>query len=128
VLPKHFYESLPYLYIVSALLVVVLTEGGLVYLFAALLYAGGAMVWVMRSAYRRKTSPVVVHNRRGFVMFPAMLYEYLPFVYLGVGVLVLSQVAMPWSIVPGGLLCLAGILVWMIRAIYRNQAHYDAQA
>ena len=127
VLPKRIYESLPYLYILSALGVVALTEGGLVYLFAALLYAGGAMVWVMRSAYRRKTSPVVVRNRRGFVLFPALLYEYLPFLYLAAGVLVLSLVAAPWNLVPGGMLCLAGLLVWMIRAIYRNQSHYDVQ-
>ncbi|HEY5718015.1 MAG TPA: hypothetical protein VIS52_05925 [Motiliproteus sp.] len=128
VLPKSLYESLPYLYIASALGVVVLVDSALVYLFAAVLYAGGAMVWVMRSAYRRKTSPNVVKNRHGFVMFPAVIYEYLPFIYLAAGVLVLTQVSLPWSAVPGGLLCMAGGLVWSIRAIYRNQEHYDVAA
>lgn len=128
VLPKRFYEALPYLYIVMALAVMAFTEGGWVYLFAALLYACGACIWVMRSAYRRKTSPVLVRNRRGFMLFPALVYEYLPFIYLGAGVVILQTVVPPWNLVPGTMLCLAGVLVWIIRAIYRSHSHYDAHA
>lgn len=127
-LPKRFYEALPYIYILSALAVMAFTDGGLVYLFAAILYACGAAVWVMRSAYRRKTSPAMVHNRKGFVLFPAYIYEYLPFIYLAAGVLVLLNVSPPWNWVPGAMLCLAGVLVWAIRAIYRSHAYYDAHA
>ncbi|WP_210396692.1 hypothetical protein [Motiliproteus sediminis] len=127
-LPKRFYEALPYLYIVSALAVMAFTDGGLVYLFAAILYACGAAVWVMRSSYRRKTSPALIRNRKGFMLFPAFIYEYLPFIYLGVGVLVLLSVSPPWGVVPGIMLCLAGVLVWIIRAIYRSHSYYDVHA
>lgn len=124
-IPKPLYEPLPYVYILGALMVLLLADQVWVYLFAALLYAGGAAIWVMRSNYRRKTSPQMVRNRASAWLFPRLVYEFLPFVYLGIGVLILSQLSLPWSLVPGGLLCLAGALVWLIRAIYRSQSLND---
>lgn len=120
-LPKSLYEALPYLYIASGVAIFMAIGGPWVYLSASLLYAAGALVWVTRSAYRRKNSRHRIRNRKGRVRFPEQLYEYLPFIYLGLGLVVL-QLGGSYGIVPGIALCLAGGLVWMIRAIYRSQS------
>jgi hypothetical protein len=129
---KLIYESLPYCYVAAGIAIYVIGfafpgvsvdaffKSPLSYLLAALLYAAGARVWVARSAYRRKNSRLRVENRKGLFQFPEGLYEYLPFIYLALGLMFISQVPGVYGGITGSVLCLAGVLVWMIRAIYRS--------
>ena len=128
VIHKPVYEVLPYAYIVIGILVVMALDSPLTYLSGALFYAAGAAVWVMRSAYRRKNSNKEVTNRRGRVLFPEKVYEYLPFFYIAAGVILVVTFNTWLAYLPGGILCMAGVLVWMIRAIYRSQAVYESVA
>ncbi len=129
---KSVYEILPYFYMAVGVAIYVagslfpsvaffeLLDNPLVYSSDALLYAAGAFVWVARSAYRRKNSKHQVTNRKGLLQFPERIYEYLPFIYIAMGLVLVSQVAGLYGSIPGFVLCLAGVLVLMIRAIYRN--------
>ena len=129
---KSVYEILPYLYIAigiaiytgvtlfSEVTIFAFFDSSLIYLSTALLYAAGSLVWVARSAYRRKNSKNHIENRKGLIRFPEPVYEYLPFVYLALGLVLVSQVPGFYGVIPGAILCLAGVLVWMIRAIYRS--------
>ncbi|MEH6627312.1 MAG: hypothetical protein V7739_12780 [Motiliproteus sp.] len=128
VIQKPVYESLPYVYIVIGVAVVIALESPLTFLSGALFYAAGSAVWVMRSGYRRKNTDKQVSNRRGRVLFPEKVYEFLPFIYIGAGILLVVMFDTYLAYIPGGILCMAGMLVWMIRAIYRSQLDYGAGA
>ncbi|MCW8884297.1 MAG: hypothetical protein OQK12_03455 [Motiliproteus sp.] len=128
VIQKPVYEVLPYVYIVIGILVVIALDSPLTYLSGALFYTAGSAVWVMRSAYRRKNSRKEVSNRQGRVLFPEKVYEYLPFFYIAVGIMLVVTFDTWLAYLPGGILCMAGMLVWMIRAIYRSQAIYESVA
>lgn len=125
---KSLYEALPYLYIAISIIIFMLLGGPLIYFSAAALYCAGALVWVTRSAYRRKNSRHCIENRKERLRFPERLYEFLPFIYLAIGVVILVAIPGWLGLVPGGLFCLAGILVWLIRAIYRSQGSPLASA
>ncbi|WP_421865683.1 hypothetical protein [Motiliproteus sp.] len=119
-IPKSLYEALPYLYIAIGVALFMLLDSPFIYVSAACLYGAGALVWVTRSSYRRKNSRHQVENRKNRLLFPERLYEYLPFIYMAVGVVILTHIPGLYGAIPGAVLCLAGALVWMIRAIYRN--------
>ncbi|RDE22687.1 hypothetical protein DV711_08895 [Motiliproteus coralliicola] len=114
------YEALPYLYIAIGVALFMLLGSPLVSVSAACLYAAGAIVWVTRSSYRRKNSRHQVENRKNRWLFPEQIYEYLPFIYMAVGIATLSHIPGIYGAIPGAVLCLAGALVWIIRAIYRS--------
>ncbi len=128
VIRKPVYEALPYVYILIGVAVIMVLQSPLTFLSGALFYAAGSAVWVMRSDYRRKNSDKKVSNRKGRVLFPEKVYEYLPFLYIGLGVLLMVSFNTYLAYIPGGILCMAGMLVWIIRAIYRSQLVYDTLA
>ncbi len=125
VVQKPVYEALPYAYIAIGVLVVLVLDSPLTYFSGMLFYVAGAVVWVMRSAYRRKNSKQQIANRRGRFVFPELVYEYLPFIYIGLGVLLLVFFNVPLAFIPAGIFCMAGALVWIIRAIYRSQLNFE---
>ncbi|WP_207062599.1 hypothetical protein [Motiliproteus sp. SC1-56] len=126
VIRKPVYESLPYLYLAVGVVAVLVLHHPLAYLCGALLYAAGAAIWVMRSAYRRRNHNRVPVGARRSLQVPEQLYEYLPFIYIAIGVAILVAIDSPLRFLPGLLFCLAGGLVWMIRAIYRSKLVYDS--
>ena len=125
VIRKPIYEVLPYTYIALGVLVVVVLDSPLTYASGVLFYIAGAVVWVMRSGYRRKNKKQRIANRQGSIVFPELVYEYLPFVYIGMAVTLVVLFSTPLAYIPGGILAMAGLLVWMIRAIYRSQLVHD---
>lgn len=124
-LPKALYEALPYLYLVVGALLVVGLDSPFVFASGVLFYIAGAGVWVIRSSHRRKNNSRDIENRRGRIVFPEKLYEYLPFLYMGVGILLASLVDHPIAYLSAFVLGFAGALVWLIRAIYRSQAQQE---
>ncbi|OMH38111.1 hypothetical protein [Motiliproteus sp. MSK22-1] len=126
VIRKPVYEVLPYTYIAIGIVVVMAMDSPLTYVSGILFYVAGAVVWVMRSAYRRKNSRKHIANRRNSVRFPEAVYEFLPFIYIGLAVLLVVSFSTPLAYIPGVVLAMAGMLVWIIRAIYRSQAGYES--
>ena len=58
-------------------------------------------------------------------MFPELLYEYLPFLYIAIGVLAIVLFEPMIGDIAGMVFILAGSLVWLIRAIYRSQSSVE---
>lgn len=125
-LPKFVYEALPYFYLLVGAVLVVVLESPITFASGVLFYLAGAAVWVVRSSHRRKNSSKQIENRHGRFVFPEMLYEYLPFAYMGVAIILASMFAHPIAYLSAAVLGFAGLLVWMIRAIYRSQAVQEA--
>ena len=126
VIRKPVYEVLPYTYIAVGIMVVIAMDSPLTYVSGVLFYVAGAIVWVMRSAYRRKNNKRDITNRRSSIRFPEMVYEFLPFIYIGLAVLLVVSFSTPLAYIPGAVLAMAGMLVWIIRAIYRSQLGYES--
>lgn len=60
---------------------------------------------------------------------PEWLYELLPYVYVGVGVLTMASLQNLIALVSGGLLISAGAVVWLMRRRYRSgQSRVEANA
>ncbi len=121
-LPKSLYEILPYTYLLLGAMLIVSLDSPFTYASGALLYMAGAAVWVVRSSHRRKNNSQEIQNRRGLVVFPEKLYEFLPFAYMGLGIVLATAFSNPVAYLSAFVLGFAGALVWLIRAIYRSQA------
>ncbi|WP_286269069.1 hypothetical protein [Thalassotalea hakodatensis] len=86
-LPKSIYENLPYLYFLISGALLTLGETSHVFIFSAFIfYMAACIVLVKRSAFRRLDKQYRKQNKR---WLPELIYEYLPFVYLAIGVFLL---------------------------------------
>ncbi len=117
---KPIYEALPYLYIFLGVMIALQLDYALTYVSAALFYTAGAAVWVMRSAWRRKEKAPEIKNRAELWHFPTMVYEYLPFIYMAFGVVLVEGLDSPLRLVPGFLFFCTGMVVWAMRMITRH--------
>ncbi|WP_409422441.1 hypothetical protein ABHF91_05360 [Pseudaeromonas sp. ZJS20] len=88
-LPASVYESLPKVYLIGGLVLLLQARSPLVLLAGALLYLAAALIWIMRSTQRR-TDITIYPNKMLFL--PDSLYEFKPFVY---GVLALLLWRLP---------------------------------
>lgn len=77
-LPAFVYESLPKIYLVCGLLLLLQASSPLVLLAGSLVYLAAALVWSMRSGNRR-TDITIYPDKHLFL--PDSLYELKPFVY-----------------------------------------------
>lgn len=127
-LPKSLYELLPYAYLLLGAVLIAGLDSPVAYASGALLYMAGAAVWVVRSSHRRKNSNDKIQNRRGRVVFPEKLYEFLPFVYMGLGLVLATLSSHPIAYLSAFVFGFAGALVWLIRAIYRTQASQEVMS
>lgn len=127
-LPKSLYELLPYAYLLLGAMLIIGLNSPVAYASGALLYMAGAAVWVVRSSHRRKNSNNKIQNRRGLVVFPEKLYEFLPFAYMGLGIVLATVFSHPIAYLSAFVLGFAGALVWLIRAIYRTQSSQEAMS
>lgn len=92
-LPRLLYESLPLLYILTGLFFMVVTKQPLLLFAGLLLYTGGTLIWVMRSANRRTNNIRYTNKRR---MTPEWLYELQPFIQIGLVLLLWRQPLALW--------------------------------
>lgn len=86
-LPKAIYEGLPYVYLFSSLALLTSQDNWVILVFAWLLYTGGSITWVLRSDARRVNKRMPEGNKSLFLHED--IYESLPFLFIGVGVLVM---------------------------------------
>lgn len=97
-----------------------LLEPWLAHVGGALLFAIGALIWVLRSNYRRydkhKKSFVTKHK-----VLPEAIYEFIPFGYLASAVLLLSIIMTLPTVVIACAACFRGLQLLHKRSLYRSR-------
>lgn len=116
-LDKRIYEALPYLYLLLGAGLAFNLQHAFSLLFASLLFGKGAMLWILRSRFRRRRQRL---TPKPAGPWPFWCYEALPFIYVGVGVLLLALGNSPWWQASAVLLLAAGGQLWGLRAIQRR--------
>ncbi|WP_051448952.1 hypothetical protein [Tolumonas lignilytica] len=89
ILPSMIYESLPRLYTLGGIAMIFSSDRLLIIISGILFYCAGASVWVMRSRNRRTDEPADLSHKR--LVLPEPIYEFLPFAYFLLGVLLLRS-------------------------------------
>ncbi|MNC30753.1 hypothetical protein D3C75_790460 [compost metagenome] len=87
-LPPWIYEQLPLLYLLLSAVLWFFAHSPLLWLAAILLFVVGALLWMMRSNYRR--SDLVIYPAKRWLQ-PEWYYEALPFLWLALGLVLLRQ-------------------------------------
>lgn len=107
-LPLWIYEQLPLLYLLLSAVLWFFAHSPLLWLAAILLFVVGALLWMMRSNYRR--TDLVIYPAKRWLQ-PEWCYEALPFLWLALG-LVLLRLPDTTALLP----CLwAGRCLWTRR-------------
>ncbi|WP_432463853.1 hypothetical protein [Agarivorans sp. QJM3NY_33] len=118
-LPKVIYELLPSGYLSAGTGSILLLDPWLANLGGAILFAMGALIWVIRSNYRRDD-----RDRKSFItkhkVLPEALYEFIPFAYLASAVLLLSLLSNTPSLFLALVACYRGLKLLYKRSQYRN--------
>lgn len=122
-LSRPLYEMLPYLYLGSAAVTLNVMPLGLSHLFALLLFAGGALVWIIRSNARRRDrrrpTPRAAHVGRPLHISFAS-YEFYPFVVMAGALWLTALGESVIVVVLGVLLTLYSLWVLQQRAAKRG--------
>ncbi|MNJ27799.1 hypothetical protein D3C77_223150 [compost metagenome] len=87
-LPPWIYEQLPLLYLLLSAVLWSFAHSPLLWLAATLLFTVGALLWMMRSNYRR--TDLVIYPAKRWLQ-PEWYYEALPFLWLALGLVLLRQ-------------------------------------
>lgn len=112
-LPSWLYEQLPTLCLLLAAGLLLFAHSPLLLFAAALLFVTGALIWMMRSNYRR-TDLIIFPTKRWFQ--PEWHYEALPFMWLALGLLLLR--------LPGNTALLALLpCLWGCRCLWARRHH-----
>ncbi|MDO6716525.1 hypothetical protein Q4549_15550 [Agarivorans sp. 2_MG-2023] len=121
---KPIYEILPSLYLAAGSSSVLWIDSNLGVAGGALLFCLGALIWVMRSNFRRHDQ--VVHSRKRFTI-PESLYEFMPFFFIAIA---LSLASTQSTLLAYGIamLCMyRGCSLLYLRHKYRQHAWQKAQ-
>lgn len=120
-LPILLYEPLPLLYLCGGTVILATGQSVLMLISAFLFYWAGALIWIIRSKNRRtdlRTKPP-----KKFLFFPESLYEFRPFFYAFIGILLLRNTGQTVWLVAGAIL-----ISWAMFCLYRrslNRRHYN---
>lgn len=118
-LPILLYEPLPLIYLCGGATLMVTGESGLLLMSASLFYWAGALIWVIRSKNRRTDISSSRYNlSHKFFIFPESLYEFRPYFYSFVGILLLRNTDQTVWLVTGSLL-----ILWAIYCLYRRSVN-----
>lgn len=120
--PKSIYESLPYCYMAIGMTVIGHFQSFLTSLGGVCFFAAGAVMWVLRSDYRRKDS---LFKRKDEQDKWREWYELKPFIYMITGVLcsTWAEVGADWALlldICGVVMAMLGFYWLMKRVIYRR--------
>ena len=78
-LPTYVYESLPVAYISIGITLISQSTNNMFLFSGTIFYICGAIIWIMRSNFRRKDRFIVPKKN---ILLPEIVYETLPFVYI----------------------------------------------
>ncbi len=116
---KSIYEILPSAYLMLGSGSVIWHHNSLGLFGGALLFILGAVIWVMRSNYRRTDEDRLPN--KSFTL-PETLYEFIPFLFIAIALSLLSQFSqLPVYIVATVCLC-RGTQLLYLRHRHRNFA------
>lgn len=116
-LPILLYEMLPIICLFFGTLLLNMAHGFLLLFSAVLLFWAGAIMWMMRSEYRRTDDQnVIVHT---LLFFPELFYEILPFINLFIGIILLRNTQQLYFIIAGTILILWAFYCATKRYVYR---------
>lgn len=87
-LSKMTYELLPTTYLVAGIGSISMLETSYGIIAGAILYSVGALVWVMRSNYRRTDERR--HPKKSLIMLPEWLYEFVPFLLIACSAVIIQ--------------------------------------
>lgn len=94
--PKFIYENLPYAYFLLCAYLLAFYDTWVVFASAGLFYCAGSITLVTRSGYRRldryKDNPNKLKQKN---TLPKWLYEYLPYSYFGVAMIIILKTSLP---------------------------------
>lgn len=122
-LPRTLYEVLPYIYLFSALALMVSQSDWVILVCAWVLFTGGAITWVLRSDSRRVNKRVPDSSKTWHLHED--IYESLPFLYIGGGVLVMRFAEQGLFILSGFAMMAFGGAVLGIRISKRKISWID---
>lgn len=117
-LPTLLYETLPVIYLSSGSVMLTIGQSTLTLAAAVLLYFASAFIWIMRSENRRtdhRTGP-----SHEFLFLPEALYEFKPFFYLLIGLLLIRN---DEFLIAGALIIFWALLCEVRRS--RNRKHQN---
>ena len=81
-LPTYIYESLPVAYISVGIALLSQSTNSIFLFSGAIFYMCGALIWIMRSNFRRKDRFIVPKKS---ILLPEFIYELLPFTFMFLG-------------------------------------------
>lgn len=116
--PKTLYELQPYLYLGFGAASVISVESVYARVAGGSLYCLGALIWIMRSNYRRKDQRRMPRDR--VILLPEMIYELVPFLYIAASILLVSITLSLPSLVFSLLLAIQGVHMLYQRQRYRS--------
>ena len=93
--PKFIYENLPYAYFLVCAYLLAFYDTWPVLSSAGLLYCAGCITLVTRSEYRRVDRRKDVENSSVKKKLPEWLYEYLPYGYFAVAMVIVLKTTLP---------------------------------
>ncbi|WNC67283.1 hypothetical protein RI845_12215 [Thalassotalea nanhaiensis] len=105
-LSKPLYEKLPFIYFIAALYLFFTYDMTATIVSAALLYVVSALVWVKRSDYRRQTR---ISKTVNGIRLPQVVYEYYPFVFLAISLIILKYFPQPIALAAALLMSLVAL-------------------
>ncbi len=118
-LPILLYEPLPLIYLCGGAVMLAKAESGLLLISAFLFYWAGAIIWVIRSKSRRTDTHYYRYNlSHKFFVFPEPLYEFRPYFYSFIGILLFRNTGQTVWLVTGSLL-----ILWAIFCLYRRSVN-----
>lgn len=91
--PKIIYENLPYLYFIVCAYLLAFFDTWAVFASAALFYCAGCITLVTRSGYRRVDR--FKDNKNTKQTLPLYIYEYLPYCYFAIAMVLLLKTEKP---------------------------------
>ena len=94
-LSKPIYELVPYACLIVGGVCVVSVESPLGIFSGVVLYALGALVWMMRFHSRH---PIKQNFSRRGIVLPEKIYEFKPFLFVACSLLLLSFYSSDWAI------------------------------
>lgn len=115
-LNSNLYEPLPHVCMLAAAAALILQPTPLSLPAGLLLFFAGARIYILRSDNRR-TDPA---RKRRKGRLPKFLYEFMPFLCLAFGVLLLGFGNKSWYLLPSVGLMAWGLFVLASRANYRH--------
>jgi len=122
-LPKALYEIMPYLYLFAGLGLMSSQSDWMVLVFAWVLYTGGSIMWVLRSDARRVNKRISPRNK-GLYLHED-IYESLPFLFIGAGMLAIRFIEVWMFFVAGFVLMAYGGYILAIRIVRRKISWID---